>query len=300
MKKILLALLVAMSTSWALAAETIKLYWPYNPGFSSNPALFKLIERANASQSIYKFQLEFRPGGNGSVAVQAMDANPETSLAFIAASFVDHIKTGKLIEQDYVPVHAIGTICFAVITNKPLAGAKEFVAGGAGLGNSTHLTALALGEKYGFDVRYIVFRSGNEALINMAGNNGVEFAFDKYETYQALKTKNPNLRMVAASCPTRLPQEPGIKTLAEQGIQVPPASTLAVAHRLMPQARRVAIANILDTATKDIGAREFFELSALRPPVFDGIGPEEYYRNLVQGIRKLQDKYQSKIDSQRQ
>jgi len=297
MKTILIALLTVVS-SWASAAETIKIYSPYSVAHSATPALFKVVEKANSSQSIYRFQVEFRPGGNQIIAVRSME--PETSLSIIAAAFVENVRSGKLNKQDYVPVHAFGSACWAVITNKPLTGAKEFVVGGVGLGNTTHLTALALGEKYGFDVRYIVFKASNDALVNMAGNHGVEFVIDKYETYQSLKTKNPSMRMVAASCPTRLPQEPKIKTLREQGIQAPLVFNIAVAHRLMPQARRVAIANILDTATKDIGAREIFELSAIRPPIFDGISTEDFYHDSFNVVERLQKKYQSKIDSQQQ
>jgi tripartite-type tricarboxylate transporter receptor subunit TctC len=176
-------------------------------------------------------------------------------------------------------------------------GAKEFVVGGVGMGNATHLTALALGEKHRFDVRYILFKSNNDALVNMAGNNGVEFVIDKYESYQALKTKNPSMRMIAASCPSRLPQEPGIKTLREQGISAPYVFNITVAHRLMPRARRIAVADILNTATKNIGAREIFELSATRPPVFDGISVEEFYLDSIQLVEKLQNKYQTKINS---
>jgi hypothetical protein len=298
MKTILIALLTVVSSWASSAAETIKIYSPYSVAHSATPALFKVVEQANTSQSIYRFQVEFKPGGNQTIAVRSME--PETSLSIIAAAFVENVRSGKLNKQDYVPVHAFGSACWAVITNKPLAGAKEFVAGGVGIGNTTHLTALALGEKYGFDVRYIVYKTSNEAMINMAGNHGVEIVVDRYETYQSLKTKNPSMRMVAASCPTRLPQEPNIKTLREQGIRAPYIFNIAVAHRLMPQARRVAIANILDTATKNIGAREIFELSALRPPMFDGIAAEDFYRDSFDTVEKLLNKYQSKIDSQRQ
>jgi len=294
MKNILLALLTAVST-WASAGETIKIYSPYNAAHSATPALFRIVEQANASQSIYRFQVEFRPGGNQTIALRSME--PETSLAIIAPAFVENVRSGKLTEQDYVPIHAFGDACWAVITNKPLAGAKEFVVGGVGLGNAAHLTALALGEKHGFDVRYILFKSNNDALVNMTGNNGVEFVIDKYESYQALKTKNPSMRMIAASCPSRLPQEPWIKTLREQGISAPYVFNITVAHRLMPRARRIAVADILNTATKNIGAREIFELSATRPPVFDGVGVEEFYRDSFQLVEKLQNKYQSKINN---
>ena len=293
--KLLLASILSLLAFSSNAAELIKIYSPYSPGHSGTPALYKIVDEANKSQNIYKFIVEFKPGGNQIIAVKSIE--PENSLAIIAPAYVENIVSGKLNESDYVPVYAFGDACWAVITNKPLKGSKEFTVGGVGFGNAAHLTALALGEKYNFKVRYIVFKSNNDALINMAGNNGVEFVVDKYEGYQSLKTKNPKLNMVAASCPTRLPQEPKIKTLKEQGIDAPYIFNIAIAHKDMTTARRTAIGNILNDATRKVGENEIFNLSAMRPPVFDNISAEDFYKKSVKLVKDLQSKYKTEIDS---
>lgn len=293
--KLLLASVLSLLAFSSNAAELIKIYSPYSPGHSGTPALYKIVDEANKSQNIYKFIVEFKPGGNQIIAVRSID--PENSLAIIAPAYVENVVSGKLNESDYVPVYAFGDACWAVITNKPLKGSKEFTVGGVGFGNAAHLTALALGEKYNFKVRYIVFKSNNDALINMAGNNGVEFVVDKYEGYQSLKTKNPKLNMVAASCPTRLPQEPKIKTLKEQGIDAPYIFNIAIAHKDMTTARRTAIGNILNDATRKVGENEIFNLSAMRPPVFDNISAEDFYKKSVKLVKDLQSKYKTEIDS---
>jgi tripartite-type tricarboxylate transporter receptor subunit TctC len=279
------------------ATETIKIYSPYSPGHSATPALFKIVDEANASQNIYKFTVEFKPGGNQIIAVKSLDAN---SLAIIAPAYVDNLETGKLVESDYVPVHAFGDACWAVVINKPFQGQKEFVVGGVGFGNAAHLTALALGDKYKFDVRYIIFRSNNDALVNMAGNNGVEFVIDKYENYLALKTKNPKMTAVAASCPNRLPQAKNIPTLKELGIDAPFIFNIAIAHKDMPVAQRKSLGAILDNATLKVGAEEIFKLSAMRPPIFDNTSAEESYKNSVNLVRKLQSKHKEKIEFSKQ
>ncbi len=276
------------------ATETIKIFSPYSPGHSGTPALYKVIEEANKSQNIYKFVVEFKPGGNQIIALKSLD---DSSLAIIAPAYVENLASGKISEKDYIPIHAFGDACWAVVTNKPLKGAKEFVVGGVGFGNAAHLTALALGEKYKFDVRYIIFRSNYDGLVNMAGDNGVEFVIDKYEGYESLKTKNPKMQMVAASCPTRLPQAPKIKTLKEQGINAPYIFNITVAHKDMQEARRRAIAIILNNATLKIGEKEIFELSAMRPPIFDGVTAEDFYTNSVLQVQELQKKYKSSIDA---
>ncbi len=294
--KSILASLLMLASSVSYALETIKIYSPYSPGHSATPALFKVVDEANAMQSIYKFVVEFKPGGNQVIAVKSLDDN---SIAIIAPAYVENVAAGRLNENDYVPVYAFGDACWAVVTNKPLAGQKEFVVGGVGFGNAAHLTALALGEKYKFDVRYIVFRSNNDALVNMAGNNGVEFVIDKYEGYESLKTKNPKMQMIAASCPTRLPQEPKIKTLKEMGIDAPYIFNIAIAQRTMSEGRRKAISMILTKATENVGEAEIFKLSAMRPPQFDGVTAEETYVKSTDQVKRLQARYRKQIaDSQ--
>lgn len=293
MKKFIFGIFAALALT-ANASEVIKIYSPYSPGHSGTPAMLRILEKANQSQSIYKFVLEFRPGGNQIIAVKAMD---ETSLSVIAPAYVENLETGKLNADDYRPVYAFGDACWAVVTNKPLKGSKEFVVGGVGYGNAAHLTALALGEKYGFDVRYVVFKSNNDALVNMAGNNGIEFVIDKYEGYEALQTKNPKMQMVAASCPTRLPQAPNVKTVRQLGIDAPYVFNIIIAHKDMQEGRRKAISIILNDATLAVGANDIFRLSAMRPSIFDNVSAEDFYTNSINQVKRLQNKYRSKIES---
>lgn len=292
MKRIFIGLMLAVA-GIANAAENIKIYSPYSPGHSATPALFKVIDEANSMQSIYKFTVEFKPGGNQIIAVKSLDEN---SLAIIAPAYVENVEAGKLKESDYKPIHAFGDACWAVVTNKSFIGQQEFVVGGVGFGNAAHLTALALGEKYKFDVRYVVFKSNNDALINMTGNNGVEFVIDKYEAYESLKTKNPKLNMAAASCPTRLPQAPKVKTLKEMGIDAPYIFNITIAHYSMPAARRQAISVILHTATDKVGEKEIYNLSAMKPPQFSNISVDEFYQDSIKQVKRLQKKYKQQID----
>ena len=254
--KYLLTILLLAASAVGSAAETIKIYSPYSAAHSGTPAMLRIVEQANSSQNIYRFVLEFRPGGNQLIAIKSID--PENSLAVIAPSFVEHTASGLLNRNDYVPVHSLGDACWAVITNKPLPGSRDFTVGGVAFGNATHLSALSLGEKYKFNVRYIVFKSNNDALINLAGNHGVELVIDKFEAYQALKEKNKNMQVVAASCPGRLPQIPHVTTLQELGVNAPYIFNITVSHIKMNPARRQAISIILNDATVKLGQDEIF------------------------------------------
>lgn len=298
MKKKLYAILTAwvlsMSTiNYAWSTEIIRIYSPYSAGHSATPALRKIIDMANASQNSYKFLLEFRPGGNQIIAVKSIE--PKNSLAVIAPAFVTNVDSGQLDQANYVPIHALGNACWAVITNKPFKGAKEFVVGGVGVGNVVHLTALAIGERYGFKVHYVVFRSNYDALVNMAGNNGVELVIDKYEGYEALHHKNSRLQMQAASCPNRLLQAPEIPTLQELGITVAYIFNITVAHKDMPVYKQQDISYILNSATKQIGEQEIFRMSAMKPPVFQGESDATFLHNSITTIRQLQKKYYEQL-----
>jgi tripartite-type tricarboxylate transporter receptor subunit TctC len=292
--KVLSSILVFLISFTVNATENIKIYSPYSPGHSATPAMFKIIDEANASQNIYKFSLEFKPGGNQIIAVKSLDS--QNSLAIIAPAFVENVASGQLNEKDYVPIYSLGDACWAVITNKSLKRQQEFVVGGVGYGNAAHLTALALGEKHKFSVRYIVFKSNNDALVNMAGDNGIEFVIDRFEGYNNLKSKNPKLNMIAASCPTRLPQAPSIPTLKEMGINAPYIFNIIIAHKDMPKGRQVAIGKILEAATDRIGDAEIYKLSAVRPPQFDQVSTEQFYNKSISTVKTLQNKYKSQIE----
>jgi hypothetical protein len=273
------------------AQEIVRIYSPYSPSHSGTPAMYRIIDLANQSQNIYKFILEFKPGGNQILALKAMDEN---SLGIIAPAYVENVAAGKISEQDYIPIHTIGDACWVVITNGSIKGVKEVTVGGVGFGNAAHLTALALGEKYKFDVRYIVFKSNNDALINMAGNNGVTMVIDRWEAYNSMKFKNPNLQALAASCPTRLPHAPNLKTLRELGINAPYVFNITVAPTTMTPTKRKVIQIILNDAQNRIGAENIFEISGMRIP---NSSPQEFYDSSVRKVRDLQGKYRTQIES---
>jgi len=286
----LLGMLFGLIMCAAVSADTVRIYSPYAPSHSATPAMFRIIEQANQAQSTYSFVLEFRPGGNQAIALQALDAS---SLAIIAPAFVENVAEGRLAESDYVPVHALGDACWAVIIIGAITDHREITVGGVGFGNATHLTALALGEKYRFTTKYIVFKSNNDALINMAGNNGIFMVIDRYESYTAMKSRNANLQAFAASCPTRLPQAPDMKTLRELGVDAPLVFNITVAHRSMDPARRRAIAAVLNNAQRTVGAEEIFRLSSMRIP---DSSAEDFYATSIRQVRRLQEKYRNDIN----
>jgi len=290
------------------AAETITIANPYSPSHSATPATLRIIKEANALQTEFEFVIDYRPGANQVIAVKQMDTSPQNKLAIIAPAYVENTSSGKLNRSDYVPVHALGDACWAVISNKgneaggiaSLRGEREIIIGGVGIGNATHLTGLLAGEKYGFRTKYIVFKSNNDALVNMTGNNGVNFVIDRIDSYESFKTQNPNLQVLAASCPKRLISMPNVKTLKEQGIDAPYIFNITIANKNMPAARRERISKILNDATAKIGAAEIDKLSGMHPPMFDKIEADRFYATSIRNTETLLSKFNAQLEDARQ
>lgn len=303
MKKTLFAVLLSLS-GLVIASETISIQSPYSANHSGTPAMYKIIDMANKSQSRYNFILEFKPGGEQIIAVRALEENTNNRLAIVAPKFVEHTESGKLKINDYVPVHALGDACWAVIANvgnaqqgvASLRGQKELTVGGVGFGNAAHLTSLQLAEKYGFKVRYITFKSNYDALVNIAGDNGINMVIDRVASYHQFQDKTPNIKLLGMSCPTRHPDAPKVKTLAEQGITAPFVFNVTVAHRNMDAARRVELGKILQDATRHVGKQEIQRLSDMTPPVFDNVDINLYYNNSVGLVRTLLNKHKHQIN----
>ena len=287
----------------ATAKELIAIQSPYSPSHSGTPAMQEIIRQANQSQDRFRFVLEFRPGGEQIIAVKSLNDQPENRLAIIAPKFVEHTQSGRLILDDYVPIHALGDACWAVISNlgdqnigiTSLRGQKEIVVGGVGFGNAAHLTSLEIGEKLGISIRYVPFRSNFDALVLMVGDNSINMVLDRVSNYQQFKEKNPRLGMLAMSCPSRHPDQSQIRTLKEQGIVSPYVFNITIAHKNMDPIKRSEISKILQEATVKVGKTEIQRMSDMNPPIFDKIDLMSYYQNSISIVRTLLQKHQQHI-----
>lgn len=308
MKKLLTALsFIASLSSWANARETITVITPAAASQSSTPLSLKMIDRANEMQSKYNFVADFKPGGNGVLALKHMDASPQNRVSIIAPAFIENAKSGAIDEDDYVPISAGGDVCWAVIANvgdsrrgiDSLADFKgrEITVGGTGFGNAAHITSLMLAEKYGFRVKYVVFKANFDAVVNMVGNNGVNMALESINTYNQFKEKQPKLQMLGFNCTVRSSQAPELKTLREQGINAPMVFNITLANRAMPEEKRREVGQILTRSIEVIGAKEFADIAGLYPPVFRGVSAEEFARRRISLQKELVKRYEKEIEA---
>ncbi len=304
--KHIIAFLIVTITPWcAWAVETISIISPYSASHSGTPAMFRIINQANSQQKDYNFILEFRPGGEQIIAVNSLKEQPNNRLAVIAPKFVEHVRAGRLNRHDYVPIHALGDACWALIANvgnRPqgvasLRGVRELTVGGVGLGNAAHITALELAQRYDFPVRYIPFKSNFDALVLLISDQSINMVLERVNSYLQYREKNPRVTVLGMSCPRRHPDLPDVPTLAEQGMPAPYVFNITVAHALMPATKRRVLASILDTATKTVGAQEIFKLSDMTPPVFDQQTVEDYYRIRFEYMDRMLQKHWTVINT---
>ena len=308
MKKIIASLIFTVSAmAFAQARETITVVIPAAPTQSSTPVTQKTVDKANELQNKYNFVVEFKPGGNGTVGMKYMDASPMNRIVGIAPAFIENSRSGLVNENDYVPIYASGDVCWAVITNvgdaargiESLADyrGKEITVGGTGYGNAAHITSLMLAEKYGFKVKYVVFKSNFDAVVNMVGNNGINLALESIGTYRQFKDKQPKLQMLGFNCPTRSTQAPDLKTMREQGIDSPTIWNITVANRAMPESKRKEIGDIFNRAIKEVGAKEYADTAGLYPPVFRDVSIEQFAKNRIERQKSLVEKYANEIEA---
>lgn len=306
MKGLLSALLLMFCVT-AHAREIVAIQSPYSASHSGTTAMIKITEEANKIQQRYRFVLEFRPGGEQILAVKALEEQPQSRLAIVAPKFVEHIMSDRLVESDYVPVHALGDACWAVIGNigsdprtgiQNLRGAKEIVIGGVGIGNAAHITGLQLADKFGFRIRYVPFKSNYDALILMASDDSVNIVVDRLASYTQFQSRNPKMKVLGMSCPTRHPGAPEVKTLKEQGVDAPYVFNITVAHKNMDVVRRQELVQILETATKQVGNEVIRESSDMTAPYFGNVGLEEYYSARLSTMKTLLRRYSSKFQNE--
>ena len=290
----------------AYSQETIIIVNAQGPSQSMTPQIMRIIEDANKSQTKYKFILEFKPGGFESIGLKYMLEDPTRRVATITNATIESFDRGFVNPSDIIPVFSHGDACWAVITNfgdpkKGLAsiktsGVKELVAGGPALGGATHLLALQLGKKYNLPVRYIVYRSNFDALVNMAADdNSINFIVERFTNYEQFVAKNPRLRILGMACPVRNPDHPEIKTVLEQGVDSPYIFQFTVASKQMPEQKRKDIEEIFAQVTKNIGKNNMFKISDYMSPVFYNQSSQAHYDQSITRLRALRHIYAKEI-----
>jgi tripartite-type tricarboxylate transporter receptor subunit TctC len=305
MKNILCTLIFLFCASVAMAVEKIVILNPQGPSHSGTAQLIRVVDMANSLQNKYQFFIEFKVGGFESIALKQLLIDEQRYISTMTNASAEALDRKFIDLKNYSVIFSQGDSCWAVIaltgsTSQNLDSLKhlkELVVGGPAIGGATHITALELGQKYNIPVKYVVFRSNFDALVNMASNNGVNFIIERVKNFSQFEEKNSNMKILAMSCPTRNPKHSQIPTLLEQGISSPFIWQQIVAGKNMDSRRRQELADIFAKATLAVGRQEILEISDQIPPIFNNIDSNTHYRDSWNLLQNSRLKWRSRFDA---
>lgn len=306
--KITTAIIAFLLSSSIFAKETITVVNAQGPTQSMTPQILALVDEANKSQTRYHFALEFKPGAFESIGVRYTLESPKNRVVTITNSVVEAETRGLTDLSKLEPIFSHGSACWAVITNfgKTEAGLdsikdnppKEITLGGPAIGGAAHLIGLEIGKRYNIPVRYIVYRSNADALLNMvADDNSVNMVVDRVINYKQFAPKNQKLQVLGLSCPQRHPDLPNVKTLTEQKIVSPYIFHFTLASKEMSKETQEDIAEIFKKATLSLGQKKLFELGDFIAPVFYKTDTNTHYNNSISILKTFRERYKTDIEN---
>lgn len=305
MKNLFFTLLFCFSSaSFASGSESIIFRTPLDAKFGGNASLNKIIMTANTIQNKYNFVFVPTPGGQGVVTLNTIDRNPTTEVSMIHASYVQNSRDHLVNPEKYVPIsNILGEQCTVLVSRegnakqgiKSLAQSKKhLIFGTVGVGSVSHITAINISKYINRDITTVPFKSLGEASLLLVGDHDLTMVLLSDRDYDNIKDKNPSLKVLAASCPTRHPNFPNVLTFQEQGLDVPTVFNLVVANKNMPEIKRNEIGKILTDALYAVGEQEIFTSSGFRPPRRQ-VTPQEFYEQRLSVMHKYLTLYHDDI-----
>jgi len=307
MKKLLVGLVGAiLVVGQAVAQENIVVLNPQGVGYSGTPQFLATIEQANKIQKKYRFIPEFKVGGFESIALLDVKSNAQSHITSVVTAHLEAADRGLVKLDDYVPVFANGDACWALASNignekdglASLQSTSEIIVGAPALGGALHLMALEIGKKYNKPVRFIFYKTNGEAVLAMMQGD-VNLTLDRVSVYQGYKTKFPNVQLMAMTCSKRHQDAPNLKTLAEQGFNVPPIFNVIVASRNMDVTRKDSLQKIFEDASRSIGEKDLIKLGDHIPAVFQDKDSSAYYYYMVEKHQQLRNKWKKEVEASR-
>jgi tripartite-type tricarboxylate transporter receptor subunit TctC len=288
------------------AQETITVVNAQGPSQSMTPQILQLVDEANKLQNKYKFVIDFRQGAFESIGVRHTLEDPTNRVVTITNSVIEAESRGLVDLSKLTPVFSHGSACWAVITNfgKTEEGfesisknpPKQITLGGPAIGGAAHLIGLEVGKRFNIPVRYVVYRSNADALIQMvADDNSVNMVVDRVTNFKQFVSKNPKLQVLGLSCPERHPDLPQAKTLKEQKIDAPYIFHFTLAPNEMPDSKKKDIENIFRQATQNLGKVKLFEVADFISPVFYNVDTQTHYKNSISLLKSYRDRYSEEI-----
>jgi tripartite-type tricarboxylate transporter receptor subunit TctC len=228
------ALLIGLASPAAARDEgaVIKLVVPYAPGGFPD-TIARLVANQMASDGSWKFAIENRPGGAGTVAAEYVaNSTPDgTTLLVadaqqwaIAPAMLKNVRYNVL--RDFAPITLLGTAGNVLVVNSAL-GVADFPAlvallkanpgkynyGTPGVGTLHHLTMEALKNRLGLEITQVPYKGGGEVIPALL-TGSVQLAVQALPSVGSL-SKEGRLKILAIITAKRSALAPDIPAIEE-------------------------------------------------------------------------------------
>jgi tripartite-type tricarboxylate transporter receptor subunit TctC len=299
-RAVVMSLLVALPAA-VLAAQSwpdnsVRVIMPYPPATSGDLITRKvapfLSQKLGAS-----FFVENRPGANGNIGMKvARDAAPD-GYTFISATDIQYAVSPALyanlpydFDRDFSPVAPLAKITNVIVANRNLKAdnLRELVAlakaqpgkityASTGVGSTHQLFMELLKMRGGFDMVHVPYKGTGEATPDLISGQ-VQVMF--FGVTQALaQVKAGQLKVLAVGSPERLPELPGVPTIAESGFPGFTSTNIwgVMAPAGTPEPIVRTLRETIAEALTDPDIRDWYRVSALS--VMNG-GVDEMMREI--------------------
>lgn len=130
-KVLAVVFLVTSALTYAQPKEDINILWAFDIGSNQANTLRLIVNELNTSQNKYNFTLVHKPGAGGTIAAQAVQANPQNTIVGMSSTFI----TRPIFEKDgvvhnldqYVPIFVQGTNVPIFLMSKKFSSTEQFL-----------------------------------------------------------------------------------------------------------------------------------------------------------------------------
>lgn len=300
-----------MTPSWAQApaypSQSIKLIVPYAPGGLPD-TVARIVGQRLQERIGQNIVVENRPGGNGSVAVGALNTSPADGYTLMVTDGSMISVTPQLFKQlaynpkDFVPVvlMAQAPLFLAVHPKVPTGTFKEFVEyvkarpgqvnyGSSGVGSTHHLSMEALKGALQLNMAHVPYRGTGQSVPALLGGH-VEVLFSAYPSLSGAVEGN-KVKLLATNGAKRSPQAPNLPAIAETIPGFDFAPTIGIFARVgTPPAIVKKIADETIAVVKLPETAKQFAVAGIEPV---GVGSDEFSRSLTAEIDRVAKVIQS-------
>jgi tripartite-type tricarboxylate transporter receptor subunit TctC len=245
----------------------VTLLVPYAPG-GSNDVVARLLAPHLEARFGQPFLVENRPGGGGTIGMGLVARARPDGLTFLVSSASNHV-FHPLISPDlgYDVREALAGVAMLVdvpnvVAVNPALGVSSIpelidkvrgMRGGisfasSGVGTSNHLAGELFRLKTGLEMTHVPYRGGGPAVQDLVAGT-VQLAFMNLPTVLP-PSQDGRLRILAVGTAERVASQPGIPTVAEQG--VPDYAVRSWTGLFAPRGTPAPVLQRLSTAVREL------------------------------------------------